>query len=708
MMKNIVLKNKYYQYVMLITEDGKLRHGMFVPTEGRDIALPVSESNAFPFEIMVNLNFEEKTLPHGNRYGYTLAAQRAVFVGMSEDTITGGIDYVMTLRDPVTLAEFHLHYEIYDESPALRRYTVIENKGEKELVINHISSFVLANFPYETETVNTMFLHRFTSGWCYEGEHIRESFGQLRIYRGGLTGFVASTTSGWVCQDHIPCFVIEQENSNLFTAIQIEHSSAWRFEIGNETHVDWDRFYLQGGIGNDVSAGWNLELAPGASFTTPAASMTVSYGDLDDVLNLMHVHQAKVLIHRNKADRTMPVIFNDWLCLEGDVSEEKILSQLDGLAELGVEYYVTDAGWFTEAEGVNRDWNTMVGCWKYNQDRFPHGMRYLVKEIRKRGMKAGIWCEIEAVGRNAPVYNDPDMLLMRENAFIASNGRRFLNFTSQATRDYADSVIGMIAEWGFEYIKIDYNADPAPGVSNAGSRYPGHGLHANRKAYDEWLDNIRCKYPQITIENCSSGGMRLEYNSLSRAELASVTDQGEFHQISRIAYNVTRPIHPSQCGIWTPASNLQNQTENYVFALTSSMMGRMHLSGNLCQIDDEKKQIIRNAVSLYKAYRDIIPECHVYHHGGDVFYYEDEKPYALELRSEQNDCAVVMLKNYDLSQVVGEPVILRGLAKGKYRIRSFPSDRKDEYIEVTRGELCLQDVYAIKRSAEILYIDKQS
>ena len=84
----------------------------------------------------------------------------------------------------------------------------------------------------------------------------------------------------------------------------------------------------------------------------------------------------------------------------------------------------------------------------------------------------------------------------------------------------------------------------------------------------------------------------------------------------------------------------------------------------------------------------------------------NEKPYALELRSDNNDCAVVMLKNYDLSQVVGEPVILRGLAKGKYRIRSFPSDR-EEYIEVTRGELCLQDVYAIKRPAEILYIDKQ-
>ena len=136
------------------------------------------------------------------------------------------------------------------------------------------------------------------------------------------------------------------------------------------------------------------------------------------------------------------------------------------------------------------------------------------------------------------------------------------------------------------------------------------------------------------------------------------------------------------------------------------MMGRMHLSGDLCRIDEEKTQLLRNSVALYKSYRDIIPSCRVYHHSGDVFYYEEEKPYALELRSEDNCVSVVMLKNYDLPQAKNMSVTLRGMEKGTYQIGCFPKVKEDITIEIADGTLRLNDVILLEKQALVLYIRK--
>ena len=385
--------------------------------------------------------------------------------------------------------------------------------------------------PYFNDNDSSIFIHRFRSTWCKEGNHYINSLPELELYSSASqSAFVVQSNGTWVCQDYIPFFVLEQRNANIFTAVQIEHSAAWRFEMGLCECAAPNRFYMCGGMGNDIGCGWNTVLKSGEKLSSPKVSLAVNGDNLEGVLNDMHTHRAKVLIDRKQGDINLPVIYNDWMYIVGKNNEKTILEQLGILKETGVEVLVTDAGWFCDPDVSTKKgeiWH-MTGHYDYNTERFPNGIKYVADKIKEQGIKPGIWCEIECLGEGSKFYNDKEMLLMYNDKFVTDGGHRFLNFTSPKVIKYADELFERFVEWGFEYIKIDYNSDSAPGATNCGSNNPAQGLYNNRIAYDRWLKAFRGRHPQVIVENCSSGGMRLEYNSLSNADLGSVTDQNDF------------------------------------------------------------------------------------------------------------------------------------------------------------------------------------
>ena len=689
-METIVLKNRFYDYKLAVTDEGKLFHVSFLPAGyGLEVEPEACARRfwPFPFEAMVNVDFEPLRTPHGNKFFFTGCAQRSVYRGHTVLPLPGGEEHVLHLEDEETGIRTHLHYEVYEESPAIRRYTEVENAGDREVVLDHISSFVLSNFPYFHGDDHSLFLHSFRSSWCYEGLHRADSLAELNVFsRACRGGFTVDSTSTWVCQEYIPYFVLEQREDGIFTAVQIEYSSSWRFElgIGEASHPNW--FYMQGGMGNDRHAQWHKRLQPGERFESPRASIAVALEDIENVLNRMHEHQEAVLIRRSLGDRAFPVIFNDWMYLMGGADEEKILAQLDVLRDSGVELYVTDDGWYAppaeQAEGISF-WDRM-GEWEVNEARYPHGIRRVTEEIHRRGMKAGIWCEIECVGRLAPHYNDREMLLMRDDAFVTDNGHRFLNFTSEKTQRYADALFDRFVEWGFDYVKIDYNSDSAPGATNCGADSPGQGIHAHRMAYYAWLDALRRRHPGLIIENCSSGGMRLEYGMLSRSDLSSITDQNDFRIVGAINYNVTKVIHPSQCGVWSFICD-DFSDEDFLFALTNSMLGRIHLSGDFKNLSESKKAILQEGVDFYKRYRHLLAGAKTYHHTGSPAYADEVQPLrAFELRGRNDEETVLCVQRPNCPEE-SLTVRIKGLRKGRYRIEAFPAavmaDRSAEELE---------------------------
>ncbi|MBE6903188.1 MAG: hypothetical protein E7480_01085 [Ruminococcaceae bacterium] len=707
-MKAFEFKNKYYRYIIGTDDEGHLFHGCFIPSccfKGMSAQeLFEKYRTHYSFEFVLKVDHEPFVISHGVRAFYTETSKNSVFRSLKRKRIPGGTDNIVTLECPEKNLLIKLHYEVYQNSPAIRRYTEVENKSGNDILLNHISSFTLSNFPYSNETCQDLYLHSFSSQWSYEGTPNRNSFADLGVLDHYCrNGYAIESTGTWVCQQYFPYFVIEQKNSKIFTAVSYEYSSAWRFEIGTSDLDNQGWFYTQGGMGNDLHAHWNKILKNKESFCSPRASITTAYGNLEKAFNHMHLHQQNVLIHRSETDKDLPVIYNDWPYMQADVTEEKILEQLDTLKDCSVDIYVTDAGWFCEQTPPKNDWWVMAGQWEYDKNRFPHGLKYITDRIKEKGMKSGIWCEIEAIGPMADIYNDYDMILMRDGRPVCDAKRHFLNFSSQKGRDYATKTFDKIVEWGFDYVKIDYNMDSAPGCDTDDGDV-GQGLHKNRMDYYAWIDSIREKYPQLIIENCSSGGMRLEYGMLSRTDMASITDQASHKLMGALYYNVSKLIHPSQCGIW---SYLEDQftEEDYIFALTNSMMGRMHLSGNLVKQSESKKKILLQAVKLYKKYRKLFYSCYTIHYTKDFKYYKNNIDRALEIRNCDKTSSIICVQRPEngKDKLTIKP---RGLKNGDYKLEFFPSGKQEIISSSQLAQSGIEFNLPYNFSAELVYLHK--
>ena len=153
---------------------------------------------------------------------------------------------------------------------------------------------------------------------------------------------------------------------------------------------------------------------------------------------------------------------------------------------------------------------------------------------------------------------------------------------------------------------MDYNIEPGIGTEqNCDS--VGEGLWGHEKAYLEWLDGVFARHPDLIIENCSSGGLRMDYAMLSRYSIQSTSDQDDYKKYCTIAANSPTALCPEQSAIWAyPITS--GDREEVVFNMINAMLLRIHQSGHLGNIDPERKALVKEAISVYKKIRADIKE----------------------------------------------------------------------------------------------------
>lgn len=225
------------------------------------------------------------------------------------------------------------------------------------------------------------------------------------------------------------------------------------------------------------------------------------------------------------------------------------LSQIDRTAEAGLPYFVVDAGWFCKGD---RDFWPILGDWLHPEEPFSRPLGEIFDYARSKGLKCGLWLEIEDVGTEcACLPRLQPMLLKRNGVPVCENNRYFLDFSLEETRAYATEVIDfLIKEYGVEYFKIDYNADCISGGNDRFSSC-GQSLLEHNRGYLAWLRGIREKYPDILIEGCASGGMRLDYASLYEYALGNISDQVCYDRVPYIVSNAAAYLVPERTGVWS-------------------------------------------------------------------------------------------------------------------------------------------------------------
>jgi alpha-galactosidase len=301
----------------------------------------------------------------------------------------------------------------------------------------------------------------------------------------------------------------------------------------------------------------------------------------------------------------LPIIFNDYMnCLMGDPTEEKILALVDPVVKAGAEYFVIDAGWYADDSG----WWDDVGLWEPSQKRFPSGFGNLLSQIRNKGLIPGLWIEPEVIGVRSVVAKQlpNEAFFQRDGHRIVEKNRCQLDYRHPAVREHMSAVIHrLVTEYGVGYFKFDYNIDVTQGTDiNCSS--PGSGQLEHNRAYLHWVNELHDCYPDLVIENCSSGAQRMDYAMLTVHALQSSSDQQDPERYPAIASALPTAVTPEQGAIWTYPQPAWDGELN-AMTVVNSLLGRVHLSGRLDLLRPEQFDLVKEGMDVYRAIRAGLP-----------------------------------------------------------------------------------------------------
>ena len=266
------------------------------------------------------------------------------------------------------------------------------------------------------------------------------------------------------------------------------------------------------------------------------------------------------------------------------------------------ENLVIDAGWY---RGENGNWDLNQGDWTPSPALFPDGIAATAKFIREQGLIPGLWFEFEVVGNQSKLFNQTvDHFLKRDGIPVLAGQRRFWDFRDPWVRDYLyKKVILFLRETGFGYIKVDYNETIGIGVDGAESL--GEGLRLHIMCVQDFFREMRTELPDLVIEICASGGHRLEPAMLALASMASFSDAHESQEIPIIAANLHRLILPRQSQIWA-VLHASDSPQRLIYSLASGFLGRLCLSGEIDELDEEQWLLVQEIISFYNQVAPII------------------------------------------------------------------------------------------------------
>ena len=567
-----------------------------IPAEMKDRV----KEHSHALESLVQLHAWGDQLPNGYGNGHTLATTPATdalrFVRQEKD----GNTITTELADKTGRTVFHLlRWE--EGLEALRVSVRFENRTGKPVTLNLLSSLNLGGItPFAgDDACGTLLLHRAQSAWSAEGRLMTQSIEEamlerswtghaLRIVKFGQVG--SMPVRGW-----FPFAAIEDTAHDVTWAMQLACPSSWQMEIRRKD----DRLNMMASLADEDFGHWAKTIAPGESFETPEAYVTVGKGGVDRVSQrLLTVHRANM----PRPDAELPVMFNEYCTTWGDPSHENLVRIADCLEGKGIEFLVIDAGWYRGRDGF---WSDCGGDWIPEEEKmFPEGLKATADMIRDHGMIPGLWFEPETCAKDSEIFRKEEMLLTRRGAVIDTDNRRFLDMRKPEVQDYLDErVTGLLKRCGFGYTKIDYNDCIGVGCDDPDSL--GEGLRQNMQGTLAFFRRLRKEIPEIRIENCASGGHRLEPSLMGVTDMASFSDAHECAEIPIIAAQLHRLILPAQSQIWA-ALRAGDSLRRINYSLINTFLGVMCLSGDIHDLSAEQWAKVDEGTAFYRAVRRII------------------------------------------------------------------------------------------------------
>ncbi|HUX36872.1 MAG TPA: alpha-galactosidase [Rectinemataceae bacterium] len=404
----------------------------------------------------------------------------------------------LELEDPLSGLALVLCYTPVPGAPALLRAARFVNRGALSIELSRAFSFSL-DLPLPAAGLELIATE---GAWASERQYARRPLGLGRSEIGSRRGVSGHGSS--------PAIVLAEsgagEDRGRAWGASLLWSGDWVLaaERNEEGHCR-----LQGGLHPEFFS-WTLK--PGDSFATPAALLAYSEEGLNGLSAAFH-SVARGLMPPAWRDRERPVLLNSWEAAYFDYDEARLLSIAKGAAELGVELFVLDDGWF----GKRNDDRSSLGDWTENPAKLPGGLARLAEGVHGLGLGFGIWMEPEMVSADSELFRaHPDWCLALPGR-LPSEGRnqRLLDLSRAEVADHVEAQLRrVLSSCRIDYLKWDFNR-PLARVGSADPAMPDGELRFRwfRKLYG-MLGRLVADFPGILFEGCAGGGGRMDFGML--------------------------------------------------------------------------------------------------------------------------------------------------------------------------------------------------
>lgn len=481
--------------------------------DGRVLRSNEFRSNRFPIN-----TFDYDGLPfHAAVSTMTLVSDTPDFQKIITEETTA--DGALTLRTTITA---------YKDFPVIEWLPELLNTSDKpSRIVSNFKSLDL-DLDLEKDTYGyTKMQSGFSAHYLPAGVTLRRTFGSQSQQSDFVTERVMLRPR--YPEDHIRMDANEARSSGTWLPyFGIDETEEQGVNLAVGWSGEWCADFYTSSHNINVQAGMpetHFRVLPGE--TLRQVSMLLHHRDglsVADGMNQFRHFMLKYHTPRH-ADGTVmdvPISYSTW----GGDKTEKHLKYLDMLAreKPGYDIYWIDAGWYgpdrpvSESEFVQSDWALHVGNWAINHGAHPEGFKPIGEAARKAGLKFMLWFEIERVMRQTPVAQEhPEWILMPRN--VSPSTRLLLNFGIPEAVDWAlEQVRTMFREHGLEYYRQDFNLNPRDHWrdNDAPDRVGVNEMKHIAGLYRFW-DTLLAEYPGLLIDNCASGGRRLDFEACSRS-----------------------------------------------------------------------------------------------------------------------------------------------------------------------------------------------
>ena len=493
----------------------------------------------------------------------------------------------LNFRDKHYPLEISLNYVCYNDSEILTKWISVKNTGDESIIFEKLFSgeFSLPGVkPYSFKNTN--------GAW---GSEFTET--ETKLDGGSL---IFESRKGTSSHTNSPQFVAyqnaDERDGNVYFAV-LEYSGNFKVEASRDLFGK-----TRVGMGmNDFD--FEYELKGSEVFDTPKIhfGMTKGFGEMSRQLNRFAINY---VFPREFANTPLPVLYNSWEATGFDVNTADQTELAKRAAELGVELFVMDDGWFGER---NND-RAGLGDWFVNEEKFPNGLDELINNVNELGMDFGLWVEPEMVNPYSKLYREHPEWSYHYKTRKPSELRNqvVLNMTKPEVQDYLYNCLSeLLSNHNIRYIKWDMNR-PFSETGCENLKYPKMVWYLHTKAVYDLVDRLKAEHPDVQFECCSSGGGRADWGAFRHFDMIWTSDNTD--AIDRLTiqngYLLTRPTKAMRA--WVTDVNWYNRNAPLEFRFHVAMRGSLSLGGNLKHYSEDDMRIAKKQVAFYKSIRDIV------------------------------------------------------------------------------------------------------